>query len=243
MKKILFFCLFFAVVNIAYSQHEDLYRAVYNGDIKWINEYFININTPTDHFEFSNNDLRILRNTIYAMHGYIFKSRDLQEHFQKFSWYSGTKSNVDNELSKNELSKIRIIAATEAANPPALKNLAGRWQWPAPPGSNAETLGFKDMYLYENGTMSAELLWDIEGFWSLDGTTFRIRYFNNRSGKEVIKEKKNFRINFIEYNGELFQVADFPITWFNDDDVYGYSSYFGPNKRPPAKRWGYKEQK
>jgi len=31
------------------------------------------------------------------MHGYKFKSKDLQGHFEKFSWYKGVKENVDNE--------------------------------------------------------------------------------------------------------------------------------------------------
>ena len=36
---------------------------------------------------FSKEDLRILRNTIYAKYGYIFKSKDLNDIFSKTEWY------------------------------------------------------------------------------------------------------------------------------------------------------------
>jgi hypothetical protein len=32
-------------------------------------------------------DLRMLRNTVYAMHGYAFKDKDLRTFFQRFPWY------------------------------------------------------------------------------------------------------------------------------------------------------------
>jgi hypothetical protein len=63
-RKISFFCIFFAIVTIAYSQNdpymEKLYSAVYNGDIDYIKKHFIDNSSPNDHYGFSNNDLRIL---------------------------------------------------------------------------------------------------------------------------------------------------------------------------------------
>ncbi len=35
----------------------------------------------------NNEELRILRNTLYALHGYVFKSKELQEYFSTFDWY------------------------------------------------------------------------------------------------------------------------------------------------------------
>jgi len=72
-RRIFIFCFFFIITN-AYSQ-SNLYKAVYNRDIDYIYEYYVNSKYPYGHFKFSNNDLRILRNTIYAKHGYIFKQR------------------------------------------------------------------------------------------------------------------------------------------------------------------------
>lgn len=36
---------------------------------------------------FNKEDLRILRNYVYAQHGYTFKSKDLQNYFSQFEWY------------------------------------------------------------------------------------------------------------------------------------------------------------
>ena len=234
-RKISFFCFFLAIINVVYSQN-NFYRAVYDGDIDYIYRYYINSRYPNEHFEFSNSDLRILRNTIYAKHGYIFRSRDLQEHFQKFEWYSGTKENVENELSENELRIIRIITATERANPPVPEDLIGLWQTPAPPGSDAVTLGFIPLNLHRNGTMQVH---GNDGFWSLEGTTFRSRLYNGNSYNppEGFEEVTNFRVNFVEYNGELYKVCK-----FFKEISYDWE-FYGPNRRPSAEHWGYREQK
>ena len=50
----------------------------------------------------SKSQLRILRNTIYARHGRKFKSKDLNDYFSKFSWYSPRFD----EISVNDLSEI-----------------------------------------------------------------------------------------------------------------------------------------
>lgn len=43
--------------------------------------------------------LRILRNEIYARHGYIFKSADLKAYFSKYSWYKPLYSDVTSRMS------------------------------------------------------------------------------------------------------------------------------------------------
>ena len=40
-------------------------------------------------YNYSPSELRIIRNTIYARKGYIFKSDDLRNYFERKSWYSG----------------------------------------------------------------------------------------------------------------------------------------------------------
>lgn len=57
-------------------------------------------------------ELRILRNTIYARHGYIFKSADLREHFSKFNWYVPSTSAVD-DLSSIEQHNVALIQRYE----------------------------------------------------------------------------------------------------------------------------------
>jgi len=66
--------------------------------------------------------LRIIRNSIFAKHGYIFKSSDLQDYFSKISWYNGTKANVDNELT--EIDKLNIQNIISYENNPENKEAA-----------------------------------------------------------------------------------------------------------------------
>jgi len=106
IKKNIILVLFIITPFYLFAQNS-LYKAVYNGDIIYIKNYISNFSNFSpwnlEHEYFSNvNDLRLLRNTIYAMHGYIFRSKDLQEHFGKFLWYKGTKDNVESELNENE---------------------------------------------------------------------------------------------------------------------------------------------
>jgi serine/threonine protein kinase len=55
-------------------------------------------------------ELKILRNEIYARHGYIFRLRkDLVEYFNKQSWYNGTKMNVEQDFSQIEKNNVLFI--------------------------------------------------------------------------------------------------------------------------------------
>jgi len=54
-------------------------------------------------------ELRILRNSIYARHGYIFKSADLTAYFSRFSWYHPTLTDVNGQLSSIEKENIAFI--------------------------------------------------------------------------------------------------------------------------------------
>ena len=60
-------------------------------------------------------ELRLLRNTIYAKHGRIFQSDDLRTHFQQFSWYNPRSNNVDGSLSENDKANIENIQLFENA--------------------------------------------------------------------------------------------------------------------------------
>lgn len=62
-------------------------------------------------------DLRLMRNEIFAAHGYIFKSEDLQAHFGKMSWYRPRYDNVDNMLTDIEKVNIKLIKDAEKTAP------------------------------------------------------------------------------------------------------------------------------
>ena len=62
-------------------------------------------------------EARIARNEIYARHGLIFKSEDLQEYFSQQEWYHGTVEDVDSiDLTETEAENIEAILQYEAAN-------------------------------------------------------------------------------------------------------------------------------
>lgn len=61
----------------------------------------------------SKEELRIMRNWIFARHGYIFKSADLAEYFGKFPWYEPTNKDVTSKLNKIEQANVALIQGHE----------------------------------------------------------------------------------------------------------------------------------
>lgn len=57
----------------------------------------------------SRETLRIWRNSIYARHGYIFKSEDLTAYFSQYSWYNPLYRNVEGQLSDIEIHNVRVL--------------------------------------------------------------------------------------------------------------------------------------
>ncbi|MCM3568994.1 YARHG domain-containing protein [Neobacillus mesonae] len=57
--------------------------------------------------------LRLARNEIYARHGYIFKSKDLQDYFSKKPWYSQDASYNGTDLSEVEKANVELIQQRE----------------------------------------------------------------------------------------------------------------------------------
>lgn len=60
-------------------------------------------------------DLRLLRNEIFARHGYIFKSQDLTDYFSKFEWYQQnlTLAEVEKVLTDIDRYNISLIKSIE----------------------------------------------------------------------------------------------------------------------------------
>ena len=54
-------------------------------------------------------DLQILRNTIFARHGYTFKSRAVRQFFDQVDWYVPVSDNIENELSALEKENIALL--------------------------------------------------------------------------------------------------------------------------------------
>ena len=63
--------------------------------------------------EKQSSELRIIRNEIFARHGYIFKSEDLAEYFGKKKWYKPQYDNVDSFLTAEDKEYIKVIKKAE----------------------------------------------------------------------------------------------------------------------------------
>ena len=62
---------------------------------------------------FTKAQLRIMRNEIFARHGYVFSSADLKAHFAKMSWYKPLNDNSKVHLSQLEQLNVDLIKAWE----------------------------------------------------------------------------------------------------------------------------------
>jgi hypothetical protein len=69
--------------------------------------------TSSDLNEMSKQDLKIMRNEIFARHGYIFKTSDMKSYFATQSWYQGQYDNVNSLLSNIEQQNIALIKRYE----------------------------------------------------------------------------------------------------------------------------------
>ncbi len=68
--------------------------------------------------ELSKNDKRLLRNYIYARHGYIFKDSQLSNYFGQFSWYSGRYTSSDQvEQMFNSYERANVQKLSEPVAP------------------------------------------------------------------------------------------------------------------------------
>lgn len=59
-------------------------------------------------------DLRVLRNEIYARHGRVFKDPNLQKYFAAQAWYQPNPEFKDESLSETEVKNLAIIREVEA---------------------------------------------------------------------------------------------------------------------------------
>jgi|TergutMp193P3_1026864.scaffolds.fasta_scaffold38122_2 hypothetical protein len=78
-------------------------------------------------------ELRLLRNTIYARHGYIFQSNDLRNHFQRFNWYNPRRSNVDallTDVDKWNVGRIQLFENAVPNHRLNKRDLVGFWGTP-----------------------------------------------------------------------------------------------------------------
>ena len=119
MKKaiiLVLFCLIIIEVNaddefIAYDYSLYLKKRLFDdGQVYILDDYELGLSHLVG---FSKEELRILRNYIYAKYNYSFSSADLLNFFSKFKWYSAKENNVDNKLTETDRKNIQLIQEIE----------------------------------------------------------------------------------------------------------------------------------
>ena len=145
---------------------------VYNGDLTQLTAAFSHLELAC----LSKEELRLLRNTIFAAHGMIFKADDLRQHFGQFPWYKPVRTNVDGLLTDMDKLNVQSIQAfeiapqlPEAARSKLMSALVGGWH-----ALNCVPAGHVDRILiladgtvkyYFNEMAPFKRIWKMEGKW------------------------------------------------------------------------------
>jgi hypothetical protein len=239
MKKIIFLILIL-LSNSLYGQKYKFTDFINEGDLNALNLFikdFINLEGKDfiymSHY-FSEIDLarlRLLRNTIFAKYGYKFNSIDLKNHFSKFSWYNGTKTNVDKELNDNEIKFIEFLKKMENNYPSFIsEKITGYWiKFPDNYPNNWWAYDYNELYyktncfinvigylyFYKNGTFffinnnhNKKEYWNYFGLYSfnkdkLKMNIYAVDYNNTPYSFRIYDKKKDYKYEIINFNENL----------------------------------------
>ncbi len=69
--------------------------------------------TENDLSGMSQKELRLMRNWIFARHGYIFKTADMRTFFEQQPWYEGRYSDVSSMLTEVQMYNVSFIKEHE----------------------------------------------------------------------------------------------------------------------------------
>ena len=166
---------------------------------------------------FSESDLRILRNTIYAKYGYKFNSIDLQNHFSEFQWYNSEFENVDDKFTFVDIENIKLIQKSEKSINEIKDILIGNWYFYggiANEGMDSVDLLVKEgdhLQIMPNGTYiftcKRHVLTEEKyyGLWQYKNNVFETIPSGEHSGHDekfhpTYRKVDNFRIEYFTFN-------------------------------------------
>ncbi len=151
---------------------------------------------------FDAQQLRLMRNEIYARHGWKFQSDDLQKHFSQFSWYKPFGNNSAVKLSALEQFNVNLIKAMETK---AEKRNGQRF---AP----STSLTFKDVAgIYDNDDDGdrISLLDDGTATWVMVGSLNYTEYVYTIQGNDIyLKESANDKGSRHVYDAQKHTLTD-----------------------------------
>lgn len=196
-------------------------------------------------------ELRILRNAIFASHGYIFKSDDLKEYFAQFDWYNPAYKDVTARLSPIEKKNIATIKAMEDDDGEGFRDprdgktyryvKIGKQTW------MAENLNYKtkDSYCYKNKPINCEkygryYMWEAAlkacpAGWHLPREEEFVMLLKAVGGEKLAGKKLKSRSGWLKEEGKSGNGADdfgfsaLPAGMKDDAASFcneGYSTYF-----------------
>lgn len=120
--------------------------------------------------KYSQEELKLMRNEVFAKHGYIFKATDLNKHFSSKKWYRGlyddTQIVYDKFLSDIEKQNLETIKRAEA-NKKSIKTANGRIISDDP----YIDLGLPSKTLWANCNLGANKPWEYGDYYAWAETT------------------------------------------------------------------------
>lgn len=148
----------------------------------------------------SREELRIARNEIYARHGRMFKSDDLNQYFSGKSWYHGDTAPDRFDmavLNQNEKDNLKVIQHTEEGRTVCTIPKIGMEEFPTIDGSTATLPLTQAMYRMSTGASVKEAETAVvhskttrawEGLLSADGPKLVIAYEPGENVEKAIRE-------------------------------------------------------
>jgi len=139
-------------------------RIIYNGHIQLLDNVIPNSALAV----LSENELRLLRNTIFAKYGIIFESNELTAHFRQFNWYNPRNNNVDavlKDVDNMNIENIRIFEYARSNRNLNKRDLIGFW------GTSTDAWKGNEIMIFENNNIIADLQEENRSFdWNWKGS-------------------------------------------------------------------------
>lgn len=252
MKKVFTVILFIFFSSIVFSQELE---EKYSASQSVVNDIYVGKSILFGNIELSNKvindhalalldteELRLLRNSIYAKYGYIFSSQDLTTFFSRFSWYEPSVKNVDEFLTNIDKHNIESIKIYENKHKKRgqnnLHNALSTREWYTDivaAGRQEDNFKFFEdgKISFRNEEISLRLLYGYDGNYSISDGILTIEvtellikfpnldyYENGFNGYDW----GNHHVNKMKLEEPL--VLKYPISDIEDFDFYGF-----PKKR------------